>query len=341
MQPPPPSQLTALQGIGEHEYDVPEHVPPEQRSLWLQALPSLQPVPSRNVVVHDAVPLQLRAMQGGLPVQVIGVPPHEPAPLHASPYVQRLPSLQVVPAGAGGLEQAPVAGLHVPAVKQAPSGVQVTVDVGEPHAPPRHVSPDVQALPSLHAAPSFRVTVQLAVPLHVRVVQVSLVHTTGVPAQTPDPLHTSVCVQALPSLQVVPVGAGGFEHTPVAGLQVPATWQASSGVQVTVDVGVPHVPAVHRSPVVQRLPSLHGEPSGRGMSMQAPVTGSHAPGRWQSLRGGHITVEVGGVQIPAAQSSPAVQALPSSQDRPHEPQFAGSVASSASQPFVADPSQSA
>jgi hypothetical protein len=34
----------------------------------------------------------------------------------------------------------------------------------------------------------------------------------------------SLCVQALPSLQPVPFGLAGFEHWPVAGLQVPTSW---------------------------------------------------------------------------------------------------------------------
>jgi len=41
------------------------------------------------------------------------------------------------------------------------------------------------------------------------------------PLHTP-PWHVSVCVQASPSLQAVPLGAAGFEHVPVAGSQVPA-----------------------------------------------------------------------------------------------------------------------
>jgi hypothetical protein len=35
--------------------------------------------------------------------------------------------------------------------------------------------------------------------------------------------HVSVCVQALPSLQLVPLVAAGFEHVPVPLLHVPAT----------------------------------------------------------------------------------------------------------------------
>ena len=36
--------------------------------------------------------------------------------------------------------------------------------------------------------------------------------------------HVSVCVQLLPSLHEVPFAAIGFEHWPVWGSQVPATW---------------------------------------------------------------------------------------------------------------------
>jgi hypothetical protein len=43
----------------------------------------------------------------------------------------------------------------------------------------------------------------------------------------------SVCVQAFPSVQPVPFGAFGFEHRPVAVLQVPATWHWSRAVQIT------------------------------------------------------------------------------------------------------------
>ena len=37
------------------------------------------------------------------------------------------------------------------------------------------------------------------------------------------PLHVSVCVHASPSVQALPSGFTGFEHTPVAGLHVPAS----------------------------------------------------------------------------------------------------------------------
>ena len=43
------------------------------------------------------------------------------------------------------------------------------------------------------------------------------------PVQVPAS-HVSVRVHASPSSQVVPFGFVGLEHTPVAGLQVPASW---------------------------------------------------------------------------------------------------------------------
>ena len=70
--------------------------------------------------------------------------------------------------------------------------------------------------------------------------------------QTFVPVHVpawqvSLCVQALPSLQLVPLVAFGFEHTPVVVLQVPATWHWSSAGQST---GVPPV----QLPAWQRYP---------------------------------------------------------------------------------------
>jgi hypothetical protein len=47
--------------------------------------------------------------------------------------------------------------------------------------------------------------------------------TASEPVQAPD-WQVSVCVQALLSLQAVPLAAAGFEQVPVAGSQVPATW---------------------------------------------------------------------------------------------------------------------
>lgn len=49
------------------------------------------------------------------------------------------------------------------------------------------------------------------------------VHVTALPVHVPD-WHVSGCVQALPSLHVVPSAFAGFEHTPVVMLHAPAVW---------------------------------------------------------------------------------------------------------------------
>src|SRR5207244_6245840 len=71
--------------------------------------------------------------------------------------------------------------------------------------PPVQVSSKVQALPSSHAAPVFGVTVQLAVPLQVRVLHWSEVQVIAVPAHWPPLVQVSLNVQALPSSHAAPV----------------------------------------------------------------------------------------------------------------------------------------
>ena len=62
------------------------------------------------------------------------------------------PSLHAVPFVATGFEQAPVAGLHVPAVWHWSLAVHVTVLLPE-HTPLWQLSASVHAFPSLHAVP--------------------------------------------------------------------------------------------------------------------------------------------------------------------------------------------
>ena len=90
-----------------------------------------------------------------------------------------------------------------------------------------------------------------------------------------DPVHTpiwqvSVCVQALPSLHVDPSAFDGFEHTPVALLQTPATWHWSEAEQVT-GLDPVHKPLWQVSVCVQALPSLHADPFAFDGFEQAPV----------------------------------------------------------------------
>jgi hypothetical protein len=79
-----------------------------------------------------------------------------------------------------------------------------------------------------------------------------------VPVQ--EPLwQVSPNVHELLSLHAVPLAAIGLEQTPVDGLHVPATWQASRAVQVTVLVPL-HTPLWQVSAEVHRLLSLHVVP---------------------------------------------------------------------------------
>lgn len=67
--------------------------------------------------------------------------------------VQALPSLHAEPFGFAGLEQSPVAGLHVPPSWHWSGATQTVVKVGV-HTPETHRSPELHALPSLQDAPS-------------------------------------------------------------------------------------------------------------------------------------------------------------------------------------------
>lgn len=142
-----------------------------------------------------------------------------------SPLVHIRPSSQVVPSGATPLEQVPVVGLQVPAIWQAPVAGGQTMATPGTQAPAWQTSPLVQALLSEQVVP-FGAAGFEQVPLagsqtpatwHVS----DAAQTLGaLPVQAPA-WQVSVWVQALPSLQVVPLGADGFEQAPVVLLQVP------------------------------------------------------------------------------------------------------------------------
>jgi hypothetical protein len=100
------------------------------------------------------------------------------------------------------------------------------------------------------------------------------VQVTAVPAHAPL-VQASLVVHALPSLQAVPLAALGFEHAPVLGLQVPATWHWSDAAQATAVP--PHTPLVQTSPVVHALPSLHAVPFVAAGFEHAPELGLQVP----------------------------------------------------------------
>src|SRR5207249_10937173 len=130
------------------------------------------------------------------------------------------------------------------------------------------VSAAVQALPSSQLVPVSGVTVQLAVPLQVRVLHVSEVHVMAVLWQTPA-LQVSM-VQAFPSSQSATVeqgeqpAMGVFWQTPASqDSVVQAFWSSqSAAVEQSVQpaMAVPsHCPLPSQTSLkVQALPSSHG-----------------------------------------------------------------------------------
>ena len=141
--------------------------------------------------------------------------------------------------------------------------------VGLPQEPFWHVSPLVQASPSLQAAPFVLAGLE-QVPVAGSQVPATwhwseAVQTTGLlPVQSPL-WQVSVWVQALLSLHAVPLLAFGLEHWPVAVLQVPATWHWSSALQTTGFEPV-QVPFWQVSVWVQALPSVQAVPFGWRLS---------------------------------------------------------------------------
>jgi hypothetical protein len=140
--------------------------------------------------------------------------------------LQALPSSQGVPSGCVGFEQVPDMGLQMPTPWHWSLAVHTT-GFAPAHAPSRHVSVRVHALPSLQVVPSGRFGFE-HVPLAVSHVPTSwhwslAVQTTGFPPEHAPAWHVSVRVQALPSLHVVPSGFVGFEQVPEPVLHVPTS----------------------------------------------------------------------------------------------------------------------
>jgi hypothetical protein len=242
--------------------------------------------------------------------QSFGVPWHEPF-MQASASVHMLLSSQVVPSSFfGPCEQLPLLGLQVPGSRHTSPG-QTTGAPGW-QLPPRHSSPVVHALLSLQAAPSLFAGFEHAPVCGSQVPAVwhwfDAVQTTGsLPTHAPCALHSSVCVQALPSLQVEPLGFGGFEHWPVPGSHTRVMWHWSGAGQVTGSPAV-QTPAWHWSPVVQALPSLQGVPLRFGY-VHMPVAGEQTPGPLQVPGAAQVTGLLPAHTPCALQASVCVQAL--------------------------------
>src|SRR2546430_4033415 len=125
----------------------------------------------------------------------------------------------------------------------------------------------------------------------------------------------SAAVQALPSSHAVPSGLAGFEHTPVDGLQVPASWHWSGAGHTTLFPPV-QVPPWHVSVCVHAFPSLHAVPSALEGIEHPPVAPSHEPGSWHWSGAGHTT-PFAPLHAPPCHVPLCVQPCPS----PHRPPF--------------------
>src|SRR5437870_4172289 len=211
---------------------LPTQVPFWQVSAAVQALLSWPLVPVSGVTAQLAVPVQVRVLHWS-EVQVIVVPTQCPLPSQVSLKVQVLPSSQLVPVSGVTVQ------LAVPLQVRVLHWSEVQLMAVPTHCPPLvQVSLNEQALPSSHAAPVRGVTVQLAVPLQVRVLHLSEVHVMAVPAPCPPRVQLSFNAQPLRSSQVVPV------------------WGVTVQLAVPLQVRVLHWSEVHVIAVPTHCPPL-------------------------------------------------------------------------------------
>jgi hypothetical protein len=180
-------------------------------------------------------------------------------------------------------------------------------------------------LPSSQVTPGRGVTVQLAVPLHARAAQVSVVQVTAVPRQAPD-VHESVWVHALPSSQRAPVrhcqAPPSLVQTKVCPPQE-SDWQSEWTIASHANSPPPpQVPDAFAAPhpwqtrPVRRRLALHWSAQSPAVVRQ-PIMGSQLPRQhWLPEPGAHID-GAAPRQVPApSQTSPVVQAARSSQGVP-------------------------
>ena len=198
-------------------------------------------------------------------MQTTGFNPVQTPPRHVSACVQALPSLQALPSATGGSEQKPDDGSHTPAAWHWSLAPQTTWAPGW-QAPPPHVSPTVQAFPSVQAL-VLLVKTHPAAGVHVSVVHGlwSLQSSVPVPGWHVPPPQMSPTVHVLPSEHAFVL----FVKTqPLAGLQVSVV-QTLLSLQV---LAVPrHTPQEHVSLIVQALLSVQALPLARFVQLLVSV----------------------------------------------------------------------
>jgi hypothetical protein len=118
-------------------------------------------------------------------------------------------------------------------------------------------------------------------------------------------------VHALPSLQLVPFVATGFEQAPLVGSHVPATWHWSIAAQTT---GFDPVQAPLWQVYVcsHAFVPVHAAPSVTVGLEHAPVLGSHVPGTWHWSSAVQVT-GLDPMHVPLSHVSVCVHASPSLQ----------------------------
>ena len=324
------------------------HLPATHKSA-VQALLSLQSVSTTHTPPHAGVKVEAHAAVLGSHVsvvqalpssQLLGEPPTHRPDLQPSASVQALPSSHGTLSAPAGWTQLPVLGSHASVVHGLPSSQAMALPV---QTPPKQLSV-VQALPSSHATPSAGVSTHLP-PTQLSVVQtlpslhwasavqaapqvgmaacaqlplvlsqVSSVHAspsshvTVTPAQRPA-AQASPLVHASPSEQASPVKAM-CSHLPVVGLQASLVHGFLSSHSVLAPPA--HLPVCRSqtSPSVHKLPSL--QVWAAGVKTHLPVVASQVSSV-HGLASSQASSDAP-LQVPSLpQTSPVVQALPSSQ----------------------------
>src|SRR5947208_497321 len=218
---------------------MPTQMPASQASVCVHALPSSQLVPSglAGLLQAPVAGLQVPAVwHWSEAVHTTRLAPTQAPAWQVSVCVHALASLQLVPLGLAGLLQTPDAGSQVPAVWHWLAAVHTT-GLAPTQAPAWQVSLCVHALASLQLVPLGFVGVVQPIDAGSQVPAVwhwlAAVHTTGLaPTQAPA-WQVSLCVHALASLQLVPLGLAGLLQTPDGGLEAPAVWHGSAAVRTT------------------------------------------------------------------------------------------------------------
>src|SRR5206468_2287844 len=269
-------------------------MPASQASVRVQALPSSQPVPSglAGLLQTPDAGLQMPAVwHWSAAVHTTGLAPTQAPAWQVSLCVHALASLQLVPLGLAGLLQTPDAGSQVPAVWHWLAAVHTT-GLAPTQAPAWQVSLCVHALASLQLVPLGLAGLLQTPDAGSQVPAVwhwlAAVHTTGLaPTQAPA-WQVSLCVHALASLQLVPLGLAGLLQTPDAGSQVPAVWHWLAAVHTT-GLAPTQAPAWQVSLCVDAFASLQLVPLGLAGLLQTPDAGSQVPAVWHWLAAVHTT----------------------------------------------------